>query len=352
MPLKQIRFPRFHPAAVRAAWIAAGAAVVLCVLVLFWPWRVHAPGRQADVTIGRGLTHADVARLLGQHGCIRSALLFMACGRLLGWSDDLKAGRYRFQGWENNFSVLRRLVLGQTLFEKITFPEGIRAVQIAGLLQRNAGLDSTEIMGLVRNPDLCRRLGVEASTLEGYLYPDTYWYETMERTDGILQRMVTRFNGIVSDSLRQLAQSRGWTIHELVTLASIVEGEVQLDSERTMVAAVFINRLKKGLPLQACATVQYLLPGGPRRLLERDLRIDSPYNTYLYPGLPPGPVNNPGIRSIRAVLHPALTPFLYFVANGDGSHTFSRTLDEHNAAKRRFNQIRNKVNQSRKTGVR
>jgi UPF0755 protein len=132
-------------------------------------------------------------------------------------------------------------------------------------------------------------------------------------------------------------------VRQVVTLASRVEGEAVLDSERPVIASIYINRLKRGYPLQACPTIQYLLPGPPRRLLERDLKIESPYNTYLHAGLPPGPVNNPGLRSILAVLRPAPVDYLYLVANGDGSHTFSRTLDEHNAAKRRFERVRREV---------
>ena len=295
------------------------------------------------MTVGKGLNPKEIASLLKQHDVIRSENGFLSSARVLGWSRRLKAGRYRFRGWITHFSVLNTIARGRVFSEKITFPEGIRTSKIAQLLQKQIGIDSATVMKLVGNPEFCRRLGVEVNSLEGYLYPDTYLLQTDDSAESVLSGMVYRFRGMFSDSLKEKAKNRGFTVHQIMTLASIVEGEARLDAERPIIAAIYLNRLRKNIPLQADPTLQYLIPNGPRRLLEIDLKINSPYNTYLYPGLPPGPVNNPGIHSIRAVLNPAPVSYLYLVANGDGSHTFSSSLDQHNNAKRRFDRIRQQV---------
>jgi len=315
------------------------------LLLIFMPWHVSEPGRGMLLTIPRGTSPRQISHLLRQHGIVRSEIGFLASARLLGWTTSLKAGRYRFNEWENHYSVLRTLVNGLAVLEKITLPEGIRASKIAGLVANRLAVDSVFVMRIINDSDFCTRMRVEAGSLEGYLYPDTYLFQSNDGAELFLKRMVERFHNVFSDSLREIARQHGWTVHEVVTLASIVEGEAVVDSERPIISAIYINRLRRGYPLQACPTVQYLLPGPPRRLLEKDLKIQSPYNTYLHTGLPPGPVNNPGLRSILAVLHPVPVDYLYLVANGDGTHTFSRTLDEHNAAKRRFEHVRrNTVN--------
>jgi UPF0755 protein len=323
--------------------IAAGAVMGCAFLLLFCPWPVSSPDAESPIPIRKGLAPREIAALLKARGVIHTERGFLVSARMLGWSRRLQAGRYRFDGWVTHFSVLRSLARGRSILEKVTFPEGIRASRIAGILEKQLGTDSARVMRLVMDGNFCRRLNVESETLEGYLYPDTYLFQSSDPPETILERMVGHFQAMLPDSLREKARNRGWSVHQWVTLASLVEGEAALDSERPVIAAIYINRLKKGYPLQACPTIQYLLPDGPRRLLEKDLKIKSPYNTYLVPGLPPGPVNNPGIRSLRAVLDPAPVRYLYLVANGDGSHAFSVTLEEHNAAKRRFERIRKQV---------
>lgn len=318
------------------------AGFLLSVL-FFWPKRLPASDQGILVTIARGSSPRNIARLLKESKVIDSERGFLATARMLGWSKKLKAGRYHFKGYVNHFTVAHDLAGGKTLLEKITFPEGIRASKIAGMLRSQMGLDSAETMQLVENRVWFASLGVEAQSLEGYLYPDTYFFETNQTAENILVKMVQHFHEVVTDTLVRQAKDQGWSLHELVTLASLVEGEAVLNAERPVIAGIYINRLRKRIALDACPTIQYLLPDGPRRLLDRDLKIESPYNTYLHPGLPPGPVNNPGICSILAVLNPAPVQYLYLVANGDGSHTFSSTLDDHNAAKRRFNRVRRQV---------
>ncbi len=194
-----------------------------------------------------------------------------------------------------------------------------------------------------KSPTSESALGVNAASLEGYLYPNTYSFFWGVSPREIIRTMVQEFYHHVGDSLRQRAAALGLTVHQALTLASIIEGEAVVDSERALIAAVYHNRLRQGILLQADPTIQYIVPGPPRRLRNRDLEIASPYNTYRYPGLPPGPVNNPGLVSIRAALYPAPVNYLYFVARGDGSHVFSRTLEEHLRAKRDFDRVRARV---------
>jgi UPF0755 protein len=191
-------------------------------------------------------------------------------------------------------------------------------------------------------------MGVQANSLEGYLYPDTYFFTYGVQAPEVLRTLVGHFWKVYNDSLKARTEELGWTVHQVVTLASIVEGEARVDSERALISAVYHNRLKRGMLLQASPTVQFLLPDGPRRLLKRDLEIDSPYNTYRYPGLPPGPINNPGRKSLLAALWPAPVRYLYFVANGDGTHTFSYTLAQHLRAKRKLDRIRREYYRNRR----
>ena len=183
--------------------------------------------------------------------------------------------------------------------------------------------------------------------MEGYLYPDTYYFFEGENVKSVIKRLVKEYKYFWTDSNITKASSISLTQHQILTLASIIEGEAIYDSERPIISAVYHNRLKRGMRLQADPTVQYIIKDGPRRLLNKDLRIKSPYNTYLYEGLPPGPINSPGFQSLSAALYPDENDYLYFVAKGDGYHTFSKNEKEHERAKRAFQRVRKKVKRDR-----
>ena len=190
-------------------------------------------------------------------------------------------------------------------------------------------------------------LKIESESLEGYLYPDTYFFYDGIDEESVIKRLVKEFQVFWSDSNIAMANNMNFSQHEILTLASIIEGEAIYDSERPVISAVYHNRLKKGMKLQADPTVQYVIKDGPRRLLNKDLRIKSPYNTYLYKGLPPGPINSPGFMSLHAALYPKENDYLYFVAKGDGYHTFSKNEKDHERAKRAFQRVRKKVKKER-----
>jgi UPF0755 protein len=305
----------------------------------FW----HAQAEARQVTIARGMNLAQIARLLKEEGIVTDSRVFLLATKLLRAEARLKAGRYRLSPRLSHFRIVDLLRKGRVTAEWVSIPEGAESWTVASILARTLEVDSAAFIALTRDTSLLRELAVDASSLEGYLYPSTYQFYWGAAPEVVIRTMVREFWRQMGDSVQAGAQAMGMTLHQVVTLASIIEGEVMLDAERPLISAVYHNRLRLRMPLQADPTIQYLVPGRGRRLLKRDLAVDSPYNTYLYPGLPPGPVNNPGMASIVAALHPAPVDYLYLVARGDGGHVFSRTLREHLRAKERFDQVRRQV---------
>jgi len=314
--------------------------IVGVIYVLFFPFSPKEKAEYVYVTIEQGMSVHRIADTLKTHSLIRSRGSFLWAARILGYSRELKAGYYRLQKGLSNYEILRILKEGRVVPIRVTIPEGLTVQRIAGILQRRLPIDSARFVTLAFDSNFCQRVGIEAPNLEGYLFPATYDFYWGMSEEAIIQRMVRAFKRAFSDSLRQRAKELGFSVREILTLASIIEGEALLDSERVYISAVYHNRLRRGMLLQADPTIQYLLGGKPRRLLKRHLEIDSPYNTYKYPGLPPGPINNPGLKSILAALYPADVDYLYFVALGDGSHAFTTRLRDHLRAKTRLDRLR------------
>jgi UPF0755 protein len=300
------------------------------------------------VVIPAGSSISQIAAILVENKAIHNENLFTLAARIGGYDTQLKAGKFSIPSGTNNRDILELLSSGRQMHEKITIPEGVTSRRIASLLSRQVDIDSTEFMRLVSDSTFVEESGIEANSLEGYLFPETYYFPWGVTAREAIAFMLEQFRRHLPDSAWQKAQRLGLSLHESITLASIIEGEAMLDSERRRISAVYHNRLRKGMKLQADPTIQYIIPDGPRRLLNADLEFDSPYNTYLYAGLPPGPINNPGQKSIEAALDPEETPFLYMVAKGDGSHVFSITLAEHNKAHREFNRLRKQVARRKK----
>jgi len=234
-------------------------------------------------------------------------------------------------------------VEGRGVLIPVTVTEGIRARTQAGVFARALGVDSLRYARLAFDESFARSLGVEQPMLEGYLLPQTYGFNWQQEEATIIRAQVIEFHRVFNDSLKARAAAIGMTVNEVVTLASIVEGEVIFDEERPIVAGVYHNRLRRGMRLQADPTIQYIIPDGPRRLLYEDLETESPYNTYRNRGLPPGPVGNPGVRSILATLYPQEHNYLYFVANGRGGHWFSRSFEEHKQHVRKYRRERRRA---------
>ncbi len=328
--------------------VLLGVTVVF-LFVLFTPNSAIKEGQHKKVIIERGMNVYEIADLLHREGIIRHPGRFVLGAKLLGVSDKLKAGRYEFSVEERSTQqILRLLYEGRASSIRVTIPEGVTARQIAGRLRREIGADSLRFMTLVFDTTLVKKYGINSNSLEGFLFPDTYYFFWGQNERSVIARMVDHFFEVLPDSVVQHAQQLGFDLVQLVTLASIIQGEAMVEWEMPLISAVYHNRLRRGMLLQADPTLQYIIPDGPRRLTNRDKEIDSPYNTYRYRGLPPGPINNPGLAALIAAAYPADVPYLYFVANGDGTHTFSRTLREHINAKRRFDKIRREVYRKQK----
>jgi UPF0755 protein len=287
-----------------------------------------------DVPLGTSVP--SLCDLLEQRGVVRSAFRFRLYARLKGETNRIKAGEYEFAPSLRPAGVLSKLVRGEVLLHQITFPEGTTIHDVATLLATRGLARVDDVLAAATDPALARDLGIPASTLEGYCFPDTYRFARHLPAATIIRTMVARFNQYFGPNQEQEARHLGLTRHQVVILASMVEKETAVPAERPIIAGVFLNRLRRGIPLQSDPTVIYGLANFNGNLTRAELLTDTPYNTYTRRGLPAGPIANPGAGSLDAVLSPAATPYLYFVAKGDGTHHFSATLSEHNAAVARY----------------
>ncbi|HYA02379.1 MAG TPA: endolytic transglycosylase MltG [Syntrophobacteria bacterium] len=283
-----------------------------------------------DIPVGTSVP--SLCDLLEQRGVVRSGFRFRLYARLKGETHRIKAGEYEFSPSLRPDGVLSKLVRGEVFLHQITFPEGTTIHDVAALLAARGLAGAEEVLAAATDRTLARELGIPASTVEGYCFPDTYRFARHLPAATIIRTMVARFNQYFGPTQEEQAQHLGLTRHQVVILASIVEKETGAAAERPLIAGVFLNRLRRGMPLQSDPTVIYGVANFDGNLTRVHLLTDTPYNTYTRPGLPAGPVANPGAGSLDAVLSPAATPYLYFVAKGDGTHQFSATLHEHNAA--------------------
>lgn len=304
-------------------------AAVACGLWVYWgAFQPVNPGGEKFILLHTGWSVRHIAQTLQSEGIIRSATAFLALHYALG-KGNLKAGEYRFAAPANAMEVRDRLLRGDVYARTVVVPEGFNLFDIATAVEQ-AGLGSAGDFIAVAEHDvsLVRDLDPQAKSLEGYLFPDTYQFTRIDTMHDIAAAMVRRF--------RQTAQQIGLSgrpdIHRIVTMASIVEKETAVADERPLVAGVYYNRLHKEMLLGADPTVIYaaLLAGRYRgTIYQSDLQFDSPYNTYRFAGLPPGPIANPGQASLEAAMHPAATEFLYFVSDNNGHHRFSQTAAQH-----------------------
>nr|BCX01798.1 MAG: hypothetical protein KatS3mg041_1844 [Bacteroidota bacterium] len=273
---------------------------------------------------------------LEQAGLVRDPGLIRFLAVLTGWNRQIKPGRYVLTADLSALDLLQILRKGLQRPLDVTIPPGMTMEGLARLLDEALAFSAAEFLRTLRDERFCAELHLDTTRIIGYLFPETYNVYWTISPQALIRRCVEQFRAFFADSLRQRAERLGLQEAEVLTLASIVEWEAQLDRERARIAGVYWNRLRRGWPLQADPTVQFALNKRHRRLLVRDYRVPHPYNTYLYPGLPPGPITNPSPASILAVLYPEEHAYYFFVANGDGTHTFSRTHAEHLRAVARY----------------
>ncbi len=294
-------------------------------------------GPKREVVIKPGMSIAEIATALKEKEIINSTILFQIYAWFYNYGNQIKPGRYRFVVGTDPEQVLKMLVREVPAFLFVTIPEGATNEQIARILEENGICPKDQFLAACADSILLRDLKIPFATVQGYLFPETYEFQTVTPPSKVIQRLVDQFR-LTYDNLRQKS-SVNLSEPQAVILASIVEKEAKLAEEFPIIAGVFLNRLRRNLPLQSCATVQYVLPGRKERLTLEDLKIPSPYNTYLHTGLPPGPICNPGKTALQAVLFPVQHDYLFFVAKGDGSHIFSRTPGEHESATSRLRQL-------------
>jgi len=292
-------------------------------------------GGRTVIYLKPGTRAIEIANRLKREGVIRDRSLFLLFTLLRGSYGELKAGEYQFTPSMGLLDVIKILEEGRVLIHKVTIPEGATVRDIANLLRDEGLVDKDRFLYLAMNRAVAGQYDPEASTLEGFLFPDTYEFIKGMVEEEIIDHMVQRFFRTFTGEDEIRARRLGMSRYQVVTLASIIEREALVDREKPIIAGVFYNRLRQGMRLQADPTVLYGKnhQGPPTR---RDLQIDHPYNTYLQEGLPPGPIANPGERALRAALYPARVTYLYFVSKNDGTHHFSRTLEEHNRAVRKY----------------
>jgi UPF0755 protein len=305
----------------------------LAALYYYFNLPVNPDRGSAFFTVDKGETVRSVASSLKNKGFIRSDIFFISLTRLNKKTSTLKAGEYELDYGMKNSKILEVLSKGIVVTVKFTIPEGYNLNQIAMHLEAQGIIASEDFLAACSDKALLDKYDIPFETAEGFLFPDTYIVAKGLGGSQIAEIMIKRF----FDNLHDIPYVE-YTEEELiktVIIASLVEKEAQLAEERAIIAAVFYNRLKKGKRLESCATVQYVLGKTKERLLFSDLKIESPYNTYLHSGLPPGPIANPGVDSLKAAISPAEVDYLFFVSKRDGSHYFSSTYTEHlNAIKK------------------
>ncbi len=292
-------------------------------------------------TVEPGMTLSDVAGDLEDRSVVRHAILFELLARYRGVGHSINAGRYEIESYMDASQVLNMLTEGRIAVNRVNVPEGLTIPETARVLRARIGIDSTAFVRRAADPEKVRSLGIEAPSLEGYLYPATYNMYPDMTVDDILKQMTSRHLQTITEGYRKQAEALGYNLHEIVTLASIIEQEAMVDDERDVISGVFHNRLQRGMRLEADPTVQYGLGRPNMRLYEKHLSDPSPYNTYLHAGLPPGPICSPGEASIHAALYPQEVDYLFFVGRGDGRHIFSVTNNEHNRARAQVRRLRN-----------
>jgi UPF0755 protein len=324
------------------AALLLSAAVTLAVLVgLGLVYGPHQAERVREVSIRPGMSLSEIGRVLDSADVVPHWLVFAVTAKLSGKGAHLQSGVYRFPQSLSVAAVVDALANGRYQVEIwVSVPEGSTLRAVAAALAARAGIAAETTLALARSTAFIRSMGLSTRTLEGYLQPDTYLIRRTDTPEKILRLMVRQRLRAITAADRARMAAMGRSLHDILTMASIVDGETRKASERARIAGVYYNRLRRGMRLQADPTVQYVIPDGPRRLFYRDLRVESPYNTYRHAGLPPGPINNPGTAAFNAALYPEQHAFLYFVADGTGGHTFTRTVAEHERAVAAYRRLR------------
>lgn len=287
---------------------------------------------QTEITIHPGQSFNSVLAELHRRGLISSIWKLKLYARFKDRDRKLRAGEYRIPAGASPEQILDLLVQGKVMLHRVTVPEGFNLRQIAETVEHAGLVSAVEFLAAASDPQMIENFKISGSSLEGYLFPDTYLFSRQTSARKVIEVMVHRFDEVFSEDWKERAAKLGLSVHEVVVLASIIEKETGVDVERPVIASVFHNRMGQGMRLESDPTVIYGIENFDGNLTRTHLRTPTPYNTYTQPGLPPGPIASPGRKSLEAALYPADTPYLFFVARKDRTHQFSTTLAEHRKA--------------------
>ena len=306
------------------------------------------------VEIPNGSTLTDVSNILKENKIIKNKVLFKVVSKFKPNEHGVKAGKYLLRQSYSNSKILDILFSGKTYNDgiKVTIPEGSTYKEVIKYLTSKGIGKKENYEKLINNPkEFYSKFKYldekDILSLEGFLYPDTYYFDKKATEEEVLSAMLKRFEKMYTDKFKKEQKERGLTLQQVVNLASIIEKEAILDEDRPMIASVFYNRLNVDMPLQSDATIQYIFDERKDRVMYKDLKIKSPYNSYINKGLPPTPISNPGVKSIEAVLNPANSDYLYFVATIDGKNNYSKTYEEHLKHVENYKKDRDKLNQEK-----
>jgi len=322
--------------------------IIVLIIDYFRVPKLTEESERVSFIISKGASINTIADSLFAKDLIKDKELFVLWLTTLDKDRLIKAGYYEIPKGLTYAQLISFLSKAPPKEMKVTLIEGWRIEDIAEELEKKLNIDKDKFIVLANDSLFVREMGVKAENLEGYLLPDTYLFYWGVDEKTVVRFLVNQCLEIFTDEASHQIEKYNLSIHKIITLASIIEGEAIFDEEREIISSVYHNRLNRRIKLQADPTIQYILDGPPRRLLLKDLETDSPYNTYKYYGLPPGPISNPGKKSILAAIYPANTNYIYFVAKGDGKHAFSTNAREHQRAKAQFDQVRREVNRQKR----
>ena len=338
-----------------------GRYVILffAVVVLFFVLLINYSTNPIDnknktilVDIPTGSSFLKVTEILNQAGLVKYRVFFYSLAIKKNASRSIRAGEYEFNTSLTPSAMIDKLLRGEIKNYKVVIPEDLSLREIAVILGKDKLIKKEDFFALARDEDFLEYLGVKADSIEGYLFPETYYLDRSMSTRQIMKIMVNQFRKEVTPEMIKRAVELKLDIHKLVTFASLIGKESGDDAEKPMISAVFHNRIKKKMRLQSDPTTVYDLEDYNGKVLRTHLRRNSPYNTYIIKGLPPGPIANPGLTSFKAVLYPASVNYLYFVSKKDGTHFFSNSLAEHNQAIKRYQNINNEsIHQLKESGL-
>lgn len=312
--------------------VAICASILLLTHIYIFFTTPVTPELPVIMEIESGKSAWEISRELMKKGIISDHIMFMTTALATGKASHLQAGTYVFQGTHYPMEIIHILFKGRTLRYRITIPEGSNIFDIGEIVAATGLVSKQEFIQAAHDNRTTSFFGIDAPSMEGYLYPDTYFLSPHMTPLEIMAKMIYRLNQVFTPLIQQRSSSLGLSRTQVLTLASIIEKEAVFSKEKPLISSVFHNRLKKKMPLQSDPTAVYGIDNFHRKITPKDLLRDSPYNTYRHTGLPPGPICNPDRSSITAALWPENTAYLYFVSRGDGTHFFSRSLKEHNNA--------------------